>query len=383
MGTQTEVPGLLSGVEGEMAGNSIGKAFRVTTWGESHGRAIGVVVDGCPPGLPLDEPSIQKDLDRRKPGQSELTTAREEGDKVEILSGVFEGKTSGTPVSLLILNRGQQSHRYDHLRDVFRPGHAEATYYQKYGIYDHRGGGRASARETAARVAAGAVAKQILLEQGIEVIGYTRKVGPIEAETFDLHEIEKNAVRCPDPVQAKKMADFIRQVRDEDDSIGGVVEVVVRGVPAGLGEPVYDKMDADLAKGLMSINAIKGVEIGAGFRAAGMRGSENNDPWIFEDGRLRTKTNHAGGIIGGITTGEDLVVRIAIKPPSTIGLPQQTVDRRGQTVTVTPGDKEAKRRHDPCICPRVVPVAEAMVAIVLTDHFLRQRALRGARPDPE
>lgn len=366
-----------------MAGNSFGKAFRVTTWGESHGRAIGVVVDGCPPGLPLDEPSIQKDLDRRKPGQSELTTARKEGDKVEILSGVFEGRTSGTPVCLLILNEGQQSHRYDHLRDVFRPGHAEATYYQKYGIYDHRGGGRASARETAARVAAGAVAKQILLEQGIEVIGYTRKVGPIEAETFDLRQIEKNAVRCPDPVQAKKMADLIRQVRDEDDSIGGVVEIVVRGVPAGLGEPVYDKMDADLAKGLMSINAIKGVEIGAGLSAAGMRGSENNDPWIFEDGRLRTKTNHAGGIIGGITTGEDLVVRIAVKPPSTIGIPQQTVDRTGQTVTVTPGDTEARRRHDPCICPRVVPVAEAMVAIVLTDHFLRQRALRGAGPDTE
>ncbi len=262
---------------------------------------------------------------------------------MEILSGVFEGKTLGTPVCLLILNKGQQSHRYDHLRDVFRPGHAEATYYQKYGIYDHRGGGRASARETAARVAAGAVAKQILLEQGIEVIGYTRKVGPIEAETFDLREIEKNAVRCPDPVQAKKMADLIRQVRDEDDSIGGVVEVIARGVPAGLGEPVYDKMDADLAKGLMSINAIKGVEIGAGLGAAGMRGSENNDPWIFEDGRLRTKTNHAGGIIGGITTGEDLVVRIAVKPPSTIGIPQQTVDRTGQNRDRNPGRHRSQK----------------------------------------
>jgi len=360
-----------------MAGNSFGKAFRITTWGESHGRAIGAVVDGCPPGLSLDEQMIQKDLDRRKPGQSELTTARKESDQVEILSGVFEGKTSGTPVSLLILNKGQQSYRYDHLRDVFRPGHAEATYYQKYGIYDHRGGGRASARETAARVAAGAVAKRIIAEEGIEVIGYTRRVGPVEAETFDLQAIEGNAVRCPDPVQAQKMAELIQRVRDAGDSIGGLVEVIARGVPAGLGEPVYDKMDADLAKALMSINAIKGVEIGAGFNVAGKKGSENNDPWIFENGRLRTKTNHAGGIIGGITTGEELIVRFAVKPPSTIGIPQKTVDRTGRTVTMTPGDKDAKKRHDPCICPRVVPVAEAMVAIVLADHLLRQRGLRG------
>ncbi len=360
-----------------MAGNSFGKAFRITTWGESHGRAIGAVVDGCPPGLPLNEQMIQQDLDRRRPGQSELTTARKESDRVEILSGVFEGRTSGTPVCLLILNQGQQSHRYDHLRDVFRPGHAEATYYQKYGIYDHRGGGRASARETAARVAAGAIAKRIIGERGIEVIGYTRRVGAIEAETFDLQAIEGNAVRCPDPFRAQEMAELIQQVRDAGDSIGGLVEVIARGVPAGLGEPVYDKMDADLAKALMSINAIKGVEIGTGFDVAGKRGSENNDPWVFENGRLRTRTNHAGGIVGGITTGEELVVRIAVKPPSTIGIPQKTVDRTGRTVIVTPGDADAKRRHDPCICPRVVPVAEAMVAIVLADHFLRQRGLRG------
>ncbi len=365
-----------------MAGNSFGAAFRMTTWGESHGEAIGVIVDGCPPGLPLDEQTIQKDLDRRKPGQSELTTAREEGDKVEILSGVFEGTTTGTPISLLIRNKGQHSHRYDHLRDLFRPGHAEATYFQKYGTYDHRGGGRASARETAARVAAGAVAKQILNEHGIEVVGYTRSVGSIEAEAFDLEEIEKNKVRCPDPAQAEKMADLILKVREEGDSIGGVVEILARGVPAGLGEPVYDKMDADLAMALMSINAIKGVEIGAGFGAAAKRGSENNDPWIFEAGRLGTKTNHAGGIIGGITTGEELVMRIAVKPPSTIGIPQQTVDRTGRAATISPGDSESKKRHDPCICPRVVPVAEAMVAIVLADHFLRQRGLRGAEFDP-
>ena len=361
-----------------MAGNSFGTVFRVTTWGESHGAAIGAVVDGCPPGIPLDEQVIQKDLDRRKPGQSDLTTAREESDRVQILSGVFEGKTTGTPLCLMIPNKGQESHRYDHLRDVFRPGHAEATYYQKYGLYDHRGGGRASARETAARVAAGAVAKQILEQQGIRVVGYTSRVGPIEAETFDFQQIEKNPVRCPDPVQAKKMVELIRRVRDEGDSIGGLVEIVASGLPAGLGEPVYDKMDADLAKALMSINAIKGVEIGAGFAVAGMRGSENNDPWVFQDGRIRTKTNHAGGIIGGITTGEQLAVRIAVKPPSTIGIPQQTVDRTGRTVTVTPGDEASRKRHDPCICPRVVPVAEAMVAIVLADHFLRHRGLRGS-----
>lgn len=361
-----------------MAGNSFGKAFRVTTWGESHGPAIGAVVDGCPPGLAIDETTIQKDLDRRKPGQSELTTAREEADRVEILSGLFEGRTSGTPICLLIHNRGQESHRYDHLRDVFRPGHAEATYFQKYGLYDHRGGGRSSARETAARVAAGAIAKRILTEEGIQIVGYTRKVGSIEAQTFDLNEIERNPVRCPDPVRAREMEALIQKVRGEGDSIGGIVEVLARGVPPGLGEPVYDKMDADLAKALMSVNAIKAVEIGAGLNVAERRGSENNDPWIFQDGRIRTKTNHAGGIVGGITTGEEVVVRIAVKPPSTIALPQQTVDRTGRTVTVTPGDTEAQKRHDPCICPRVVPVAEAMVAIVLADHFLRHRGLRGA-----
>jgi chorismate synthase len=328
----------------------------------------------------MDEQTIQKDLDRRRPGQSDLTTAREEADKVEILSGVFEGKTSGTPICLLILNKGQQSHRYDHLRDLFRPGHAEATYYQKYGIYDHRGGGRSSARETAARVAAGAIAKRVLREEAIEIVGYTRKVGPLVARVFDLKAIEKNPVRCPDPVLAKEMAELIQQVREEGDSIGGVVEVIATGVPPGLGEPVFDKMDADLAKALMSINAIKGVEIGAGLTVAEKRGSENNDPWVFEDGKIRTKTNHSGGIIGGITTGEELVVRIAVKPPSTIAIPQQTVDRTGRTVTITPGDKEAQKRHDPCICPRVVPVAEAMVAIVVADHLLRHRGLRGADP---
>jgi len=356
-----------------MAGNSLGSVFRITTWGESHGRGIGVVLDGCPARVPLDEARIQHDLDRRRPGQSGISTARSESDRVEILSGVFEGETLGTPVSLFIANQGQHSHRYEPLRDLFRPGHAEATYFQKYGIYDHRGGGRASARETAARVAAGAVAKCFLATEGISIRGFTRRVGPLEARTVDLDRVEENPVRCPDPDMAGKMEALIRQVREEGDSIGGIVEVLARGVPPGLGEPVYDKMDADLAKAMMSINAVKGVEIGAGFGVAETRGSENNDPWVFEDGRIRTRTNHCGGIIGGITTGEELVVRIAVKPPSTIARPQQTVDRHGNARTISPGDAESARRHDPCICPRVVPVAEAMMAIVLADHLLRQR----------
>ena len=362
-----------------MAGNTFGTVFRVTTWGESHGRAIGAVVDGCPPLISLDEACIQKDLDRRRPAQSEITTARIEADRVEILSGVFEGRTLGTPISLLIHNEGQQPHRYDPLRELFRPGHAEATYFKKYGIYDHRGGGRASARETAARVAAGVIAKQVLAAEEMEILGFTRRVGSIEAETFDPAEIENNPVRCPDPVRARDMEAMIREIRETGDSIGGIVEIRAKGVPPGLGEPVYDKIDADLAKAMMSINAVKGVEIGSGFGAAGKRGSENNDPWISENGKIGTKTNHSGGIIGGITTGGELVVRIAVKPPSTIAVPQQTVDRQGRTQTISPGDSESAKRHDPCICPRVVPVAEAMMALVLADHLLRHRGLRESR----
>lgn len=361
------------GLEGKMAGNSFGKAFRVTTWGESHGRAIGAVVDGCPPDLPLDERVIQKDLDRRRPGQSELTTAREEADRVEILSGVFEGRTSGTPISLMILNKGQQSHRYDHLRDVFRPGHAEATYFQKYGIYDHRGGGRASARETAARVAAGAVAKQVLVYEGIEVVGYTRRVGPIEAQDIDLRQIEKNPVRCPDPFRAREMKAFIQQVRGEGDSIGGIVEILARGVPAGLGEPVYDKMDADLAKAMMSINAVKGIEIGAGFACVEQKGTEHRDE-ITPAGFLG---NQAGGVLGGISSGQDILVSIALKPTSSIRIPGQTVDIAGNPVeVVTTG------RHDPCVGIRATPIAEAMLALVLMDHVLRHRAQNAGVTSP-
>ena len=362
-----------------MAGNTFGTIFRLTTWGESHGKAVGAVVDGCPPGVPLDESVIQKELQRRRPGQSEITTARTELDRVEILSGVFEGKTLGTPICLLILNEGQHPQRYDHVREVFRPGHAEATYFQKYGIYDHRGGGRASARETAARVAAGAVAKQLLRLEGVEIIGFTRNVGGIEAQRLDFGEIERNPVRCPDPEKAGEMESLIRKVRNEGDSVGGIVEVIARGVPAGLGEPVFDKLSADLAKGMMSINAVKGIEIGAGFRVAERRGSENNDPWIYEQERIRTRSNNAGGILGGITTGEEIVVRIAVKPPSTIAIPQETIDRQGRAVTFSPGDAASSHRHDPCICPRVVPVAEAMMALVLADHLLRQRSVSNRR----
>lgn len=360
-----------------MAGSSYGLIFRVTTWGESHGEAVGAVVEGCPPRIPLAEADIQRDLDRRRPGQSDITTARTEADSVRILSGVFEGRTLGTPICLMIPSHGQQSHRYDALRHIFRPGHAEATYYLKYGTYDHRGGGRASARETAARVAAGAVARKILETAGVDVFGFTRRVGAIEAEAIDRSYIEKNPVRCPDPQRAKEMEALIREVRDRGDSIGGIVEVVAVGVPAGLGEPVFDKMDADLAKAMMSINAVKGVEIGRGFGVALKRGSENNDAWIFEEGRIRTRTNYCGGIVGGITTGEDIVLRIAVKPPSTIAIPQETIDRYGQPAVFSPGDSESARRHDPCICPRVVPVAEAMMAIVLVDHLMRQKALEG------
>ncbi len=359
----------------DMAGNSYGSMFRVTTWGESHGDAVGVVVDGCPPGIPLAEADIQVDLDRRRPGQSDITTARKEQDTVRITSGVFEGKTLGTPICLIIASHGQHPHRYEALKQVFRPGHAEATYYQKYGLYDHRGGGRASARETAARVAAGAIAKKVIAEAGITVFGYTRRVGQIEAAVVHRAEIENNPVRCPDPEMAREMEILIRRIREQGDSIGGIVEIIATGVPAGLGEPVFDKMDADIAKAMMSINAIKGVEIGRGFGVALTKGSENNDAWIFENGRIRTRTNFCGGIIGGITTGEDIVVRIAVKPPSTIAIPQETIDRSGAKTIYAPGDTESARRHDPCICPRVVPVAEAMLAIVLADHLMRQRAL--------
>ncbi|MER3446891.1 MAG: chorismate synthase [Candidatus Dadabacteria bacterium] len=355
-----------------MPGNSFGRLFRITTWGESHGPAIGVVIDGCPAGLEVSEEDIQYELDRRRPGQSRLTTQRKEPDKVEILSGVFEGKTLGTPISLLIKNLDVISKSYEDIKDTYRPGHADYTYDIKYGIRDYRGGGRSSARETAGRVAAAAIGKKILSMNGIRTIGYVRQIGDIVAERIDFNEIENNPVRCPDPQKAQEMINLIEEVRRDGDSIGGIVEVVSAGVPPGLGDPVFNKIDADLAQALMSIGGIRGVEIGMGFGVSRRRGSEVNDVMYVDDsGRLRFKTNNAGGILGGITNGEDLVIRIAIKPTSSIPKTQETVDRFGRLKELV-----VKGRHDPCLCPRAVPIAEAMVNLVLVDHLLMTRVVR-------
>jgi chorismate synthase len=355
-----------------VAGNSFGELFRITTWGESHGRAIGVVIDGCPAGLDLSTEDIQRDLDRRRVGQSKVTSPRQEEDRVEILSGLFHGKTTGTPISLLIWNKDADSSKYEPIKDIYRPGHADFTYEVKYGFRDYRGGGRSSARETACRVAAAAVAKKLLGTIGVRVYGFTRQVGPIEAQVVDVDEIERNPVRSPDKEAAKQMEALILEAKAEGDSVGGVVEVVATGVPIGLGEPVYDRLDADLAKAIMSINAIKGMEIGLGFRSVSLRGSEHNDEFYTDDmGRIRTRTNHAGGMLGGISNGEDIIVRLAVKPPSSISKSQHSVTKDGTAV-----DLEVQGRHDPCLCPRAVPVAEAMVALVLADHWLRSRAMQ-------
>jgi chorismate synthase len=361
-----------------MSGNTFGCIFRITTWGESHGRAVGVVVDGCPAGLALSAADIQKELDRRKPGQSRASTARKEEDLVEILSGIFQDKTTGTPIFLLVWNKDAHSSAYDQLLDRPRPGHADYTYQMKYGIRDHRGGGRASARETVGRVAAGAVAKKLLAQSGITVAAYVTELGGIKAEippsdlTILSAQAESNAVRCPDQAAAERMLERLDAVRQEGDSLGGMVEIVAEGVPVGLGEPVFDKLDGDLARALMSIGAVKAVEIGAGRECASLRGSEMNDPLIWQDGAVGFESNHAGGILGGISTGMPIVCRIAVKPTPSIARAQRTVDfASGEAAEI-----EIKGRHDPAIPPRIVPVAEAMVALVLADHMLRQRAAR-------
>jgi len=355
-----------------MAGNSFGKLFTLTTWGESHGKAVGVVVDGCPAGLHLVESDIQKELDRRRVGQSRVTSQRKEEDRVEILSGTFEDTTTGTPISMIVYNTDADSSKYEPIKHLFRPGHADYTYLTKYGIRDYRGGARASARETVGRVAGGAIAKKILWEkERVRIIGYTRQVGRLKAQKIDFNEIEQNIVRCPDPEMAKQMEEAIVQARKQGDSLGGIVEVIAQNVPAGLGEPVFDKLDADLAKALVSLPAVKGVEIGTGFAAAEMLGSEHNDPFTVVDGRVRTVSNHAGGILGGISTGEDIIVRMVVKPTSSILKTQQTVDISGN-----PAEIRVEGRHDPCLCPRAVPVAEAMVALVLVDHWLRNKVSR-------
>lgn len=355
-----------------MSGNSFGTLFRITTFGESHGSALGVVVDGCPAGLPLAEADIQGDLDRRRVGQSRMTSARSEADAVQILSGVFDGRTTGTPIALMINNTNARSQDYDALKDLYRPGHADATWDAKFGFRDYRGGGRASARETAARVAAGAVARKLLATTGIDVRGYTLQLGSLRAQVIDEAEIERNPMRCPDPAVAEQMVALVEEARHARDTLGGIVEVRARGVPAGLGEPVFDKLDADIGKAMFSIPAVKGVEIGAGFAVATERGSSNNDLFVPQaDRSIRTASNNAGGILGGIASGEEIVVRVAAKPPASIPQEQQTVTRSGEAASIT-----VKGRHDPIVLPRLVPIAEAMLLLVLADHWLRQRAAR-------
>ncbi|MXZ12579.1 MAG: chorismate synthase [Candidatus Dadabacteria bacterium] len=349
-----------------MAGNSFGRFFRITTWGESHGLALGVIVDGCPAGLEISPEDIQYELDRRRPGQSRITTQRKEADAIEILSGVFEGKTLGTPISMMVRNTDVISKSYEDIKDVYRPGHADFTYDEKYGHRDHRGGGRSSARETVGRVAAAAIAKKILNSQGVRTTGYVKQVGDIVAQDIDFDQIEENPVRCPDPKAAEKMIGLIESVRKEGDSVGGTVEVVSQGLPSGLGDPVFNKLDADLARALMSIGGIRGFEVGMGFGVVEKKGSQVNDlMYKNEDGTLGFRTNNSGGLLGGITSGADLVVRIAIKPTSSISQVQDTVDKRGEKTQL-----QVKGRHDPCLCPRAVPIAEAMVNLVLVDHLL-------------
>ncbi len=354
-----------------MPGNSYGKLFKITTWGESHGTGIGVVVEGCPAGLAIKEAEIQKELDRRRTGQSKVTTTRKEGDRIQIQSGVFQGKTTGTPISMWVENKDADSSKYELIKDLYRPGHADFTYDQKYGFRDYRGGGRSSARETVGRVAAGAIAKKLLLREKIRVTGYTRQIGPHVAQTVNLKEIEKNIVRCPDKKIAAKMVDHIMQARKQGDSVGGVVEVIAQGVPAGLGEPVFDRLDADLAKAVMSIPAVKGVEVGIGFEAATMLGSECNDAFVTKNRKITTRTNNAGGVLGGISNGADIVLRFVVKPTSSINREQDTVTRKGKAATI-----RVEGRHDPCVSPRAVPIAEAMVALTLIDHLLRHRSSR-------
>ncbi len=352
-----------------MSGNSIGKLFTVTSFGESHGPAIGCVVDGCPPGMELTAADLQKDLDRRKPGTSRHTTQRREADEVEILSGVFEGRTTGTPIGLLIRNTDQRSKDYSKIMDRFRPGHADYTYTQKYGIRDYRGGGRSSARETAMRVAAGAIAKKYLLESlGVEIRGYLKQLGPITAEALDWDEVEQNPFFCPDASKVDQMEQYMDELRKEGNSVGARINVVASNVPPGLGEPVFDRLDADLAHALMSINAVKGVEIGDGFESALQKGTEHRDE-ITPEGFL---SNHAGGVLGGISSGQEITASIALKPTSSILIPGRTVNLQGEPVEVV-----TEGRHDPCVGIRAVPIAEAMMAIVLMDHLLRQRAQNG------
>ncbi|WP_373531327.1 chorismate synthase [Vampirovibrio sp.] len=360
------------------AGSSFGQLFRISTFGESHGGAVGVVIDGCPPGLPITVAEIQKELDRRRPGQSSITTPRNEQDQIHLFSGVMDGITTGTPIMLMAYNRDQKSDDYNNLKAVFRPGHADYTFQQKYGARDWRGGGRSSARETIGRVAAGAIAKKYLKEKlGIECLCYVEQVGAIgssiDADTVTAEQVESNIVRCPDTAQAAEMICLIETVRDEGDSVGGVLKGLIRHVPVGLGEPVFDKLHADLGKAMLSINAVKGFEIGSGFAGVALRGSAHNDAFYHDEtGRVRTRTNHAGGVLGGLSSGETIHFRVAFKPTSTIRKAQETVTQDNEATIL-----EATGRHDPCVLPRAVPIVEAMAALVILDHYLRNKAQNG------
>lgn len=353
-----------------MPGSSIGKLFRVSTWGESHGKALGVLIDGCPPGIFLSEIDIQKELDKRKPGQT-CGTKRVETDKAEILSGVFEGKTTGTPISIIVWNKDARPSDYSKIKDIYRPGHADLVYEQKYGFRDYRGGGRASGRETVARVMAGAVALKILEKKKIAIIGHTVQIGSVRAEKFNTTEIKNNEFKCADKVAAGKMLSLIERIKKENDSIGGIFEIIVKNVPVGLGDPVFEKLDAELSKAIMSIGGVKGVSFGAGFDTATMKGSENNDKYKLKNGKIKTLSNHAGGILGGISTGEDIILRAAVKAPASIGRNQKSINSHGKLV-----EFKIEGRHDVCIVPRVITVAENMVAMVLADYLLRQNSIK-------
>ncbi|MCB0492768.1 MAG: chorismate synthase [Cyclobacteriaceae bacterium] len=354
--------------------NSYGTLFKITTFGESHGPAIGVTIDGCPAGLEIDENFIQSELDRRKPGQSKITTQRKENDTFKILSGVFEGKSTGTPIAIVIENQDQRSKDYGHIAETFRPSHADYTYEAKYGNRDYRGGGRSSARETAARVAAGAIAKLLLQKEEIEISAYVSQVGDIKTPHYtalNLSNTENNIVRCPDDAIANQMIALIDKVRKEQDTIGGIVTCVIKNTPVGLGEPVFDKLHAELGKAMLSINAVKGFEYGSGFDGTQLKGSEHNDEFYTDGGKIKTKTNHSGGIQGGIANGEDIYFNVAFKPVATIMKDQSSVDKQGNETTVS-----GKGRHDPCVVPRAVPIVEAMAALVIADFLLRGKVAK-------
>ncbi len=358
-----------------MAGNTFGQLFRLTTFGESHGNAIGGIVDGCPAGVSIDEVFIQKQLDRRKPGQSSISTSRKESDEVQIISGVFEGKSTGAPIAFLMKNEDVKSEDYAHLRDSFRPSHADFTYQNKYGHRDHRGGGRSSARETACRVAGGAIAQLLLNQVNIEFNAFVSAVGIHQLQKpyaeLDFDQIEKNPVRCPDPELAVEMQSYIETLRDQGDTCGGIITLIISNVPIGLGEPVFDRLEADLAKAMLSINAVKGFEIGSGFSGTKMTGTEHNDPFEIKFGKTGTSSNFSGGIQGGISNGEPIILNVAFKPVATIMQKQQSVNKSGENVII-----EGKGRHDPCVVPRAVPIVEAMAALVIADHFLRNNSVR-------